>query len=197
MAARTGAKTGLFAIISALAVVLVLLFFTPYLYHLPQAVLAVIVMMAVFGLINVRSLLRAWQIERQEAVEQIDDLLSVPGVGAALIGPNDLSMSMGLRADDMLAALEEPIQRVLDACAAPGGKTTHLAELMAEGILQDDPSGMRAELDIRDNPIPRQPVDGYASLRPYWDNITTRIDIRRIPKVVKACCCSVSRSARE
>jgi 2-keto-3-deoxy-L-rhamnonate aldolase RhmA len=56
------------------------------------------------------------QIERQEAVEGIDELLRVPGVGAALIGPNDLSLSLGLRASDMLAALEKPIQRVLDAC---------------------------------------------------------------------------------
>ena len=52
VAARSGAKTGLFAIVSAFAVVLVLLFFTEYLYHLPQAVLAVIVMMAVFSLIR-------------------------------------------------------------------------------------------------------------------------------------------------
>jgi 2-keto-3-deoxy-L-rhamnonate aldolase RhmA len=42
------------------------------------------------------------QIERQQAVEAIDDLISVPGVGAALIGPNDLSLSMGLRGGDML-----------------------------------------------------------------------------------------------
>ncbi len=55
VAARTGAKTGLFAIVSALAVVLVLLFFTEYLYHLPQAVLAVIVMMAVFSLIRIKA----------------------------------------------------------------------------------------------------------------------------------------------
>jgi MFS superfamily sulfate permease-like transporter len=68
VAAKTGAQTGLFAILSALAVMLVLLFLTPLLYHLPQAVLAVIVMMAVFGLINVRALLRAWRIERQEAL---------------------------------------------------------------------------------------------------------------------------------
>jgi len=68
VAAKNGAKTGLFAILSALAVMVVLLFLTPLLYHLPQAVLAVIVMMAVFGLINVRSLLRAWRIERQEAL---------------------------------------------------------------------------------------------------------------------------------
>ena len=50
-----------------------------------------------------------------------------------------------------------------------------LAELMARGILQDDPSGLRAEVDIRDNPIPRQPTDGYAPLRPYWENITDRV----------------------
>jgi len=68
VAAKSGAKTGLFAILSALAVMLVLLFLTPLLYHLPQAVLAVIVMMAVFGLINVRALIRAWRIERQEAL---------------------------------------------------------------------------------------------------------------------------------
>jgi MFS superfamily sulfate permease-like transporter len=64
VAARTGAKTGLFAIISALAVVLVLLFFTAYLYHLPQAVLAVIVMMAVFGLIRIKPLVQAWKVDR-------------------------------------------------------------------------------------------------------------------------------------
>jgi MFS superfamily sulfate permease-like transporter len=68
VAARSGAKTGLFAIISALAVVLVLLFFTPYLYHLPQAVLAVIVMMAVFSLIRIAPLVQAWKVDRVSAV---------------------------------------------------------------------------------------------------------------------------------
>ncbi len=68
VAAKTGARTGLFAIVSALAVVLVLLFLTPLLYHLPQAVLAVIVMMAVFGLIRVKPLIHAWQVDRTGAV---------------------------------------------------------------------------------------------------------------------------------
>ncbi len=58
------------------------------------------------------------QIERRLAVEGIEELLSVPGVDAALIGPNDLAMSLGLRSDDQLGALEEPIQHVLDACLA-------------------------------------------------------------------------------
>ncbi len=64
VAAKAGAKTGVFAIISALSVVSVLLFFTEYLYHLPQAVLAVIVMMAVFGLIRIQPLLHAWKVDK-------------------------------------------------------------------------------------------------------------------------------------
>jgi len=68
VAAKLGARTGLFAIISAAAVVLVLLFFTPYLYHLPQAVLAVIVMMAVFSLIRIKPLTQAWKVDRVGAI---------------------------------------------------------------------------------------------------------------------------------
>lgn len=68
VAAKSGAKTGLFAIVSALAVVLVLLFFTPFLYSLPQSVLAVVVMMAVFGLIRVAPLVHAWKVDRASSI---------------------------------------------------------------------------------------------------------------------------------
>lgn len=71
VAAKVGARTGIFAIISALTVVIVLLFFTKYLYHLPQAVLAVIVMMAVFSLIRIKPLTQAWKIDRFGAVSGI------------------------------------------------------------------------------------------------------------------------------
>lgn len=68
VAARVEAKTGLFAIISALGVLAVILFLTPLLYHLPQAVLAVIIMLAVFGLIRVKALLEAWRVNRLDAL---------------------------------------------------------------------------------------------------------------------------------
>ncbi len=58
------------------------------------------------------------QIERWRAVEGIEELLSVPGVGAVVIGPNDMALSLGIRSDDLLGALEEPIQHVLEACLA-------------------------------------------------------------------------------
>lgn len=68
VAAGAGAKTGLYAVVSALVVLVVLLFLTSYLYHLPQAVLATIVMMAVFGLIRVAPLKQAWRVQRSDAV---------------------------------------------------------------------------------------------------------------------------------
>jgi len=58
---QSGAMTGLSSVITGLAVVIVLLFFTPLLYHLPQSVLAAVIMIAVFGLINVSGFIHAWK----------------------------------------------------------------------------------------------------------------------------------------
>ena len=66
VAARSGAQSGLFAIVSALGVLVTMLFLTPYLYHLPLAVLAAIVMSAVFGLLDFRTLVQAWKIHRAD-----------------------------------------------------------------------------------------------------------------------------------
>ena len=49
-----GAKTGVAPIISAMLVALTLLFLTPIFYYLPNAVLAAIIMVAVFGLIDIK-----------------------------------------------------------------------------------------------------------------------------------------------
>jgi 2-keto-3-deoxy-L-rhamnonate aldolase RhmA len=54
------------------------------------------------------------QIEREKAVENIEDLVSVEGVGAVILGPNDLALSMGEKSKDFLSALEPAIQHVLN-----------------------------------------------------------------------------------
>jgi MFS superfamily sulfate permease-like transporter len=56
------------SVITVGVVAITLLFFTPYLYHLPQAVLAAIIMMAVIGLVNVNGLIHAWQARRSDGV---------------------------------------------------------------------------------------------------------------------------------
>ena len=68
VAAESGARSGFFAIVSALGVVVVMLFLTQYFYHLPQPVLAAIVMSAVFGLIDFKTLRHAWNVRRSDGV---------------------------------------------------------------------------------------------------------------------------------
>ncbi len=68
VAARVGARTGFYAIVSALGVTLVMLFMTEYLYHLPRAVLAAIVMSAVFSLIDFKSLLCALKVRKADGI---------------------------------------------------------------------------------------------------------------------------------
>jgi SulP family sulfate permease len=47
---------------------LVMLFLTEYLYHLPKAVLAAIVMSAVFSLIDYKSMVHAWKVRRNDGI---------------------------------------------------------------------------------------------------------------------------------
>ena len=60
------------------------------------------------------------QIERRRAVENIDKLLSVKGIDVALIGPNDLSISLGVPGDEDNPIMVEAIQKVVDACERHG-----------------------------------------------------------------------------
>lgn len=68
---QSGAITGLSSVFTSTAVVIVLLFFTPLLYHLPQSVLAAIIMMAVVGLINVSGFVHAWKAKWYDGVISI------------------------------------------------------------------------------------------------------------------------------
>jgi len=58
---QAGAVSGISSVVTSLVVVITLLFFTPLLYHLPQAVLASVIMMAVIGLINISGFIHAWK----------------------------------------------------------------------------------------------------------------------------------------
>ena len=58
---QAGAVSGISSVITSAMVVLTLFFFTPLLYHLPQATLAAVIMMAVIGLINVKGFVHSWK----------------------------------------------------------------------------------------------------------------------------------------
>ncbi len=58
---ESGAKTGMAALISVVMVIITLLFLTPLFYHLPKTVLAAIIIVAVFGLINFKEAAFLWK----------------------------------------------------------------------------------------------------------------------------------------
>ncbi len=65
---QAGAKTGFAMVFNGLFVVVTLLFLTPYLYHLPKAVLAVIILLAVTGLITPKALKHTWQASKADGI---------------------------------------------------------------------------------------------------------------------------------
>jgi len=73
---QAGAISGLSSVFTSLAVVIVLLFFTPLLYHLPQSVLAAVIMMAVLGLINVSGFIHAWKAQWYDGTIAIISFIS-------------------------------------------------------------------------------------------------------------------------
>ena len=64
----TGAVTGFSSVVTGLVVVVTLLFFTPLLYHLPQATLAAVIIVAVMGLVSVRVFKQIWQVQPQDGL---------------------------------------------------------------------------------------------------------------------------------
>ena len=65
---QAGGKTGLSNVFSAIVVAVTLLFLTPLLYHLPQAVLAAVIMMAVISLVQVKGFVHAWKAQRADGI---------------------------------------------------------------------------------------------------------------------------------
>jgi SulP family sulfate permease len=63
-----GARTGVSSIVSAGAVLLTILFFTPLLYHLPRPTLAAVIILAVFNLIDFKTFAAAWRASRHDGI---------------------------------------------------------------------------------------------------------------------------------
>ncbi len=56
------------------------------------------------------------QIETKEALEQVDEIAAVPGVDVLFIGPNDLSISLGVAGPPTSETMVAAIEKVVAAC---------------------------------------------------------------------------------
>ena len=102
-------------------------------------------------------------IETARAVERADEILSVPGIDACLIGTGDLSLSLGC--DKTSRAFEEAVQKVADACAKHG-IAAGIAEGSAEACRRWQDRGLSFFLVSHDVLLVKQSLEGLAqSLR--------------------------------
>lgn len=60
------------------------------------------------------------QIETKEAINNIQEIASVPGIDVLLIGPNDLSNALGVPGDLMSDSMQKAIGKVADAAEKQG-----------------------------------------------------------------------------
>jgi MFS superfamily sulfate permease-like transporter len=97
---QSGALTGLSSVVTSITVAIVLLFFTPLLYYLPQSVLAAVIMMAVIGLINVSGFIHAWKAQWYDGLFSIltflATLITAPHLDKGIIFGVLLSLGMFL-----------------------------------------------------------------------------------------------------
>ncbi len=89
-----------------------------------------------------REILVIPMIETAQAVKNLDDILSVPGVDAIYVGPADLSLALGCtpRLDQTEAPVVEALQQIVDACKRHGvvagihnATATYSSRMIAEG----------------------------------------------------------------
>jgi SulP family sulfate permease len=93
--AEAGARTGLASLITAAVVALTLVFLTPLFHYLPKAVLAAVIMTAVFGLVDLRAVKHLWRVKRSDLALMLTTFLAtllvgieqgiLIGVGASLL----------------------------------------------------------------------------------------------------------------
>ena len=65
---EAGAKTGMSSIISAAIIAIILLIFTPLFYYLPKAILASVVIVAVFSLIDYKEAIFLWKNDKRDFI---------------------------------------------------------------------------------------------------------------------------------
>lgn len=102
----SNARTGLSSVISAICVLITLLFLTPLLFHLPKPVLAAIIMVAVVGLINFRVIVHAWRVNRDDGIAAVVTFAATLAFSPSI--QNGILIGIGLSLGLMLFRMMRP-----------------------------------------------------------------------------------------
>jgi len=139
---QAGALTGFSSVFTGIAVLIALLFFTPLLYHLPQSVLAAVIMMAVIGLINVSGFIHAYKAQKYDGIISIISFIATlafaPHLDKGIMIGVALSISIFLYKSmkpkiSLLARHEDESLRCLETHGLQ--ECEHIAMVQFEGTL--------------------------------------------------------------
>ena len=117
-----GARTPLSGLVAALITLVVVAFFTGLLRHLPQPVLAAVVLVAVTGLVQVEALRHIWRFSRTEFAVAMAALVGVLGSGLL----NGVLLGVALSIVLLIHRASRP--RVVEIGRVPG--TSYFADLV-------------------------------------------------------------------
>ena len=88
-----------------------------------------------------RNVVLAIMIEEASAVDQIEDIAATPGIDVVVVGPSDLSASLGVMGEPGNSRLAEAVDRVFHACGAAGVRfgmpAAHAAYRLSAAELRD------------------------------------------------------------
>ncbi len=129
---KSGAQTQLASIISASLLILILLFFTPYFYYLPKAILGAIIVVAVLGLIDWREVLFLWRANKTDL-----SLFVITFLGTLLLGIEQ-GIAVGVILSLIMVILRVTRPHVAELGKVPGTIHYRNVERFPELIQQDD-----------------------------------------------------------
>jgi len=139
---QTGAITGFSSAFTSIAVLIMLLFLTPLLYHLPQSVLAAVIMMAVIGLLNVSGFIHAWKAQKYDGIISVISFIATlafaPHLDKGIMIGVVLSISVFLYKSmkpkiTLLSRHDDKVLRCLDTHSLQGCE--HISIVQFEGPL--------------------------------------------------------------
>jgi SulP family sulfate permease len=139
---QAGANTGLASIISAVLIILTLLFLTPLFYYLPQAILASVIMVAVFGLIDYKEALHLWHTDRTDFL-----MLTVTFVSTLILGI-EIGIAIGVILSLAMVLYRSAYPHIASLGRVPDTQYYRNVERFDEVIQRDDVLIMRFDAPL-------------------------------------------------
>jgi anti-anti-sigma factor len=139
---QAGALTGFSSAFTSIGVLIMLLFLTPLLYHLPQSVLAAVIMMAVIGLLNVSGFIHAWKAQKYDGIISVLSFIATlafaPHLDKGIMIGVVLSIAVFLYKSmkpkiTLLARHDDKVLRCIETHSLQGCE--HIAVVQFEGTL--------------------------------------------------------------